>query len=370
MRCLPDFYRGRRVLITGHTGFKGAWLALTLRHMGAEVMGYSLPPDQQPSLFALAQVGDRIRSREGDVRDQRALESCIADFSPEIVLHNAAQALVRRSYRDPLETFSTNIMGTANVLDAARRTTSIRSVLVVTTDKCYRNRERRRPYSEEEELGGHDPYSTSKACAELVTSSYRDSYFSGAGGPAVATARAGNVLGGGDWSEDRIVPDIVRALTRGEPVNLRSPDSVRPWQHVLDALHGYLLLAAQLCQADGRQYAEPWNFGPADEGTLTVRELATRFVKVWGKGEIRSVPSEGAPHEAVLLCLDAGKARQRLGWSSLLDNSETLEWTAAWYKRVVLENQPAFDVTAEQIENFLKRASTDAAQRTVSIGAH
>ena len=332
--ALPDeaFWRGRRVFLTGHTGFKGGWLTLWLRSLGAEVCGYSLPPSTDPSLFEAARIGEACRSIFGDIRDLPALERAFRDFQPDIVLHLAAQPLVRRSYQDPLETYSTNVMGTAHVLDLVRRTPNVQAALIVTTDKCYENLEQLTPYRETDRLGGRDPYSNSKACAELVTQSYWWSYFSVVGSPAVASARAGNVVGGGDWSPDRLVPDLIQAFAAGRPAILRNPDAVRPWQHVLEPCGGYLLAVEHICRT---QVTSPpaWNFGPDAEGNVAVGEIAAGLAAAWGEDaryEVRRDP--GAVHEAMLLTLDHAKARTDLGWRPRWSLTTTLEKTADWHR--------------------------------------
>ena len=331
---LPDaaFWRGRRVLLTGHTGFKGGWLTLWLRSLGAEVCGYSLPPSTDPSLFETARVGEACRSVLGDIRDLPALEQAFGDFAPDIVLHLAAQPLVRRSYQDPLETYSTNVMGTAHVLDLVRRTPTVQAALIVTTDKCYENLEQIAPYRETDRLGGRDPYSNSKACAELVTQSYWWSYFSLAGSPAVATARAGNVVGGGDWSPDRLVPDLMQAFAKGRAAVLRNPDAVRPWQHVLEPCCGYLLAVEHICATPAAS-PRAWNFGPDAEGNVAVGAVAAGLAAAWGEDagyEIRREP--GAVHEATLLTLDHTRARADLGWQPRWPLEVTLAKTADWYR--------------------------------------
>ena len=309
-----SFWSGRRVLLTGHTGFKGGWLALWLASLGAEVTGFSAAPSTSPSLFDLARVGDDVRSIEGDVRDRDAVAAAYRVADPSVVLHLAAQAIVRASYEDPVATYDINVMGTINVLDAARASGApLHSIVVVTSDKCYLNREWEWGYRENEALGGHDPYSSSKAGAELVAAAYRDSY-----GMPVATGRAGNVIGGGDFSADRLVPDAMRALAADEYLRVRNPDSIRPWQHVLCPLHGYALLAE-------RGERGPWNFGPADEEARPVRWLAERLGVQWESD------SGEHPHEAHSLKLDSSKARTRLGWQPGWDLERGLDATAEWY---------------------------------------
>jgi CDP-glucose 4,6-dehydratase len=327
-----SFFAGRAVLVTGHTGFKGSWLSRWLTLMGARVVGFSLPPEGRPNLFELAGIAGDVTSVTGDVRDLPALLSVVEEHRPEIVLHLAAQPLVRRSYREPAETFATNVMGTVNVLEACRRVGSARAIVVVTSDKCYENREWVWGYREDEPMGGHDPYSSSKGCAELVTAAYRRSFFSGSGA-AVASARAGNVIGGGDFSEDRLVPDIVRGVAAGEPIVIRNPLATRPWQHVLEPLGGYLLLAQRLCEAPAA-HEGGWNFGPRDGDTCAVGGVAERLIQQLGRGELRLVPPEhrSGPHEAQLLHLDISKARARLGWTPRLTLDETVALTARWYR--------------------------------------
>ena len=330
----PEFWRGRRVLVTGHTGFKGAWLSLWLHALGARAAGYSLPPPTEPSLFELARVGELVEPAGGDVRDLEALTRAVADSCPEVVIHMAAQSLVRRSYQDPVETYATNVLGTVNVLEAVRRAgAGVRAVVVVTSDKCYENREWVWGYREDEPVGGHDPYSSSKGCAELVTAAYRRSFFGAGGGAAVASARAGNVIGGGDWAEDRLVPDVFRALLAGRAVAVRNPGAVRPWQHVLEPLGGYLLLAERLCEEGGARFAEAWNFGPAEEDAKTVAWVVERLLGMWGEaapGWARD-HVEG-PHEARYLKLDCSKARAELGWRPRWRAEEALGASVEWYE--------------------------------------
>lgn len=323
-----SWWHGRRVLITGHTGFKGAWLAAWLQRLGARVAGFALAAER-PSVYELARVGDSTDSTIGDVRDLGSVERAMGAAEPEIVFHLAAQPLVRASYAQPVETYATNVLGTVHVLEAARKARGLRAIVVVTSDKCYENREWMWPYRETDRLGGRDPYANSKACAELVAASYRASFL-GPAGVGVATARAGNVIGGGDFAPDRLVPDVVAACREGRRVRLRNPEAVRPWQHVLDPLHGYLLLAERLSES-AAEYAEAWNFGPSEERTLTVGEVAQRVIEAWGSGAIER---DGGPHahEAQLLRVDASKARARLGWRPLLDVEEAIRWTAEWYR--------------------------------------
>ncbi len=305
------FWQDRRVFVTGHTGFKGTWLCLWLQHLGAKVTGYALAPETDPNLFDLASAGQDMESILGDVRDGGTLATALRDASPEIVVHMAAQALVRASYVKPVETFDTNIMGTVNLLEAVRDVSSVRAVVVVTSDKCYENREWVWGYREDEPLGGFDPYSSSKGCAELVTAAYRRSFFDcrkTGSCVAVASARSGNVIGGGDWSTDRIVPDVIRALTTNQPAIVRNPHAIRPWQHVLEPLSGYLLLAEHLFES-GASYAESWNFGPHTQDALPVCDLVDKLVRLWGEGANWALrpDSESQPHEATYLKLDSQK---------------------------------------------------------------
>ena len=330
-RPFENFFAGRRVLLTGHTGFKGAWLALWLQRLGATVTGLSLPPeDGRPSLFTDAHVGDGMDSQFGDIRDVALVQRVVADARPEIILHLAAQSLVRRSYRSPIETFSTNVMGTAHVLDAARNATNLQAVVVVTSDKCYDNREQSHRYREDEPMGGHDPYSASKGCAELVTSSYRRSFFDG-NGALVASARAGNVIGGGDWAEDRLVPDLMRAAARGASVALRFPQATRPWQHVFEPLRGYLMLARALCER-APNAASAWNFGPAARDARRVSDVVDMLQRTWPAVRVHQETQSVEFHEAQRLELDASRAQRELGWSPILPLDDALQATAEWYR--------------------------------------
>jgi CDP-glucose 4,6-dehydratase len=353
-------WQGRRVFLTGHTGFKGSWLALWLKRLGAEIRGYALDPCTEPNLLDLASVGKALDDVRGDVRDHAKLEASMTEFRPEVVFHLAAQPLVRRSYADPLGTYGTNVMGTAHVLEAVRRTRSVRAVVSVTTDKCYQNQEWLWPYRETDPLGGYDPYASSKACAEIVSSAYRTSFF-----PldrldehhvAVATARAGNVIGGGDWSEDRLIPDLVRGFRSGRPVLIRRPDAIRPWQHVLEPLHGYITLAEQLL-AQPAKFATAFNFGPGDDDIWPVGRIATKLVQIWGDGASWIRDSVPSVHEDHVLRLDASKARVELGWKPRLKIETALEWTMAWYRAWNQgENMP--ELTEKQIAQYEQLCST------------
>ena len=342
---MQQFWRARRVLLTGHTGFKGGWLCSWLKSLGAEVTGYALPPATTPSLFEAAKVGDGLRaSIMGDIRDLARLKDVFAQAQPEVVLHLAAQPLVRASYIDPVETYSTNVLGTVNVLEAARGTPSVRAIVNVTSDKCYENREWVWGYREHEAMGGHDPYSSSKGCAELVAAAYRRSF-----NLPLASARAGNVIGGGDWSADRLVPDILKALAAGSPVEIRNPNATRPWQHVLEPLRGYLMLAERVFQQPG-EFADGWNFGPRDEDCQPVAAVVSAVVGAWG-GDASWRAQPGAhPHEAGYLKLDSSKAHARLGWRSARSLAEgvalTVEWHRAW-----LAGEDMNSLTLRQIQN-------------------
>lgn len=354
MTFLQDFYQGKRVLVTGHTGFKGGWLAIWLKLLGAEVIGFSLPPESHPNLFSAARVADGIVSIFGDVRDLAFLERTFLQQSPDIVIHNAAQALVRRSYREPVETYATNVMGTVHVLEAVRTTPSVRCVLVVTSDKCYENRERPRGYEESDAMGGHDPYSSSKGAAELVAAAYRRSFFSGDDSPAIASARAGNVIGGGDWSEDRLIPDIVRGISSNTPIKIRRPEAIRPWQHVLEPLSGYLRLVQKLYE-EGHPYAEPWNFGPSSDESVTAGALATQVCAMWGRGDLRIEPDPKHLHEATYLSLNSAKSGRRLKWSLKLSLEQTLSWTVDWYRSFYEDSSlSSRAMTERQIRTYME----------------
>jgi CDP-glucose 4,6-dehydratase len=346
----PAFWRDRSVLITGHSGFKGAWLALWLQSLGARVTGFSAGSPTDPSIYQLARVGEEMQSVDGDVCEPDAIAAAVAASEPDVVVHMAAQALVRRAFEQPRDTYATNVMGTVNLLDAVRRHPArVRAVVVVTTDKCYENREWEWGYREDEPMGGHDPYASSKGCAELVTSAYRRSYFSDPGGPRVASARAGNVIGGGDWGEDRLVPDIMRAALAGEPVRVRNPNSIRPWQHVLNPLSGYLVLAQALCESP--EHATGWNFGPADEDARPVGWIVERMAELW-PDELRWVLDEGPhPHEARYLKLDSSRARGRLGWRPPVALDEALQSIVDWYQ-ALRDGADMRALTLGQIEAF------------------
>lgn len=360
----PGFWSGRRVFVTGHTGFKGSWLCLWLQRLGAQITGFALDAPTQPSLFEEAEVAHGIDHVVGDVRDVTAVRDAMQRARPEVVFHLAAQSLVRHSYADPVETYATNVMGTVHLLDAARHIDSVRALINVTTDKCYENIETRRAYIESDTLGGRDPYSSSKACSEFVTSAFRQSFFTPAEDDTlrtgVASARAGNVIGGGDWAVDRLVPDLLRAFDRGEPAIVRRPHAVRPWQHVLEPLAGYLALAERL-HAQPQRYSGAWNFGPRPDDMRAVDEIAAALTSALGAGASFLVQAEaGAPHEAGLLLLDANKARGELGWESVLKLEEALVWIAAWH-RARQNGESVRTVTLEQIGRYEARIDSTTA---------
>lgn len=346
----PGFWRGRRVLLTGHTGFKGAWLSLWLQSLGANVTGFSVDVPTKPSLYELARVGEGMKSIPGDVRDAAALTDAVQESEAELVIHMAAQSLVRRSFSEPRTTYETNVLGTVNVLDAVRlRGEAVRVMIVVTSDKCYENREWEWGYREDEPMGGHDPYSSSKGCAELITSAYRRSFFSNSdAGPRVASVRAGNVIGGGDWGEDRLVPDIMRAVLEGREARIRNPYSVRPWQHVLNPLNGYLILAQGLWNS--ADYVGGWNFGPGDDDARSVGWLVERMAELWPGGFRWTIDGDQHPHEAQYLKLDSSRARLRLAWRAPVGVEAALRSITDWYQHLQ-DGSDMRAVTERQIEN-------------------
>lgn len=350
------FWQGKRVLLTGHTGFKGSWLSLCLQILGSDVIGYSLPPATSPSLFELADVADGMNSVLGDVRNLDNLHQVIARYQPEIVFHLAAQPLVRESYSYPVETYATNVMGTVNLLEAVRQVGGVRVVVNVTSDKCYENREWVWGYRENEPMGGYDPYSSSKGCAELVTAAYRNSFFNPRNysehGVAVATARAGNVIGGGDWASDRLVPDILKSLIAGEVVMIRHPHATRPWQHVLEPLNGYLTLAEHLYQ-DGLKYCEAWNFGPDESDVKPVAWIVEQIISLWGDDGAWEQIKIAELHEARCLKLDCSKAHTHLGWKPKVNLKTALAWVVDWAKSFQGEANMR-NVTESQIQQFMK----------------
>lgn len=358
-----SLWAGRRVLVTGHTGFKGSWLSLWLHHMGAHVTGFALPPPTVPSLFAAARIDELVDHVEGDVRDAAALRRTVEACAPEVIFHLAAQPLVRLSYREPVETYATNVMGTVHLLDAARHAAGVKAIVCVTSDKCYENREWVWPYRESDPMGGHDPYSNSKGCAELVVSAWRSSFFNTAG-PLLASARAGNVIGGGDWADDRLIPDLIRALASGTAPLIRSPASVRPWQHVLEALHGYLMLAEYLLAGE-KAFADGWNFGPSDEDARPVSWIVERLQAAWGNHRAALADSGPQPHEATLLRLDSSKARAELGWRPVLPLATALEWISEWHKAVD-DGADARATTLAQIDRYVRRQGLDGTARAAA----
>lgn len=351
----PAFWKTKRVLLTGHTGFKGAWLTLALKRFGAEVTGYALAPPTEPNLFDSLGLTAEIDSVRADVRDLPRLLETFHSSQPQIAVHLAAQSLVGVSYAKPVDTYAVNVMGTVHFLEAVRSTPSVKVAVIVTSDKCYQNHGTQAAYREDDRLGGHDPYSNSKGAAELSVAAYRDSFFLGktASGPscAVASVRAGNVIGGGDWAQDRLIPDMVRAFLRKESARLRGPRAVRPWQHVLEPLSGYLLVAERMWES-GPEFAEAWNFGPQAEDAVPVSDLADRFVHYWGEGVTWTPAGGGAYHEADVLRLDSTKAQTRLGWRPRLALDRAIEWTAAWYKSYS-RNQPTRALCEGQLQAYL-----------------
>jgi CDP-glucose 4,6-dehydratase len=350
MKEILKAFLGKRVFITGHTGFKGSWLAFLLNEIGADVMGYALEPAAGPNHFDLLDLSKKIKHVVGDVNDTSLLSRTLADFQPEYVFHLAAQALVRPSYADPITTFSTNVIGSVNILDAVRNCDSVRSLVYITSDKCYENNEWIWGYRENDRLGGRDPYSASKAAAEIVFSSYERSFFEKRHTLGAATARAGNVIGGGDWAIDRIIPDCIRAIDAGKPIRLRNPDATRPWQHVLEPISGYIMLSAKL-YTNPKRWGGSWNFGPSTHEVRTVQNVAEKIVSRMGKGKVEIVESQTFVHEAHLLQLNCDKAHQLLGWYPRWNAEQTLEATAQWYK-LVMGGSSAEQVTRSQIFEF------------------
>lgn len=326
-----NFWKGKKVYLTGHTGFKGSWLSLWLQNMGAIVKGFSLDVNTEPALFIEANVAAGMESEIGDIRDLEQITKSMVSFNPDILIHMAAQPLVRLSYKEPIDTYTTNVIGTVNVLEVARKCINLKAIVAVTSDKCYENKEREQGYIENEPMGGHDPYSSSKGCAELVTSAYRRSFFNSENSASLASARAGNVIGGGDWAEDRLIPDILRAFEKSEPVVIRNPLSTRPWQHVLEPLSGYLVLAQELF-LNGDNFVEGWNFGPKDEDCKPVSWILDQMVSNWGNNASWILDKKNNPHEAVFLKLDCSKAANRLKWNPKWNLQLTLKSIVDWHK--------------------------------------
>ena len=346
-----NFWKGKKVFVTGHTGFKGSWLCLWLQKMGALVKGYSLNVNTKPALFIKANVGDDMQSEIGDIRNLEQLTESMVGFGPDILIHMAAQPLVRLSYQEPVDTYTTNVIGTVNVLEAARKCPNLKAIVSVTTDKCYENKEWEWGYRENEPMGGHDPYSSSKGCAELVTSAYRRSFFSSEDTASLASARAGNVIGGGDWAEDRLIPDILSAFEKSEPVVIRNPLSTRPWQHVLEPLSGYLVLAQEL-YLNGDDFAEGWNFGPKDEDCKPVSWILDQMVSHWGNNASWGLDKNNNPHEAVFLKLDCSKAANRLKWQPKWELRETLMMIVDWHQNY-LKGKDTREECLKEIKNYI-----------------
>lgn len=349
-----DFYRGKRILITGHTGFKGSWLSIWLNELGAEVIGVSLDLNSEKDNYVLSGVGKRIKADlRADIRDGARMKEIFAEYKPKIVFHLAAQPLVRPSYEKPVETYETNVMGTINVLESIKATDSVKVGVMITTDKCYENKEQIWGYREEESMGGYDPYSSSKGAAEIAISSWRRSFFNPAEydkhGKSIASVRAGNVIGGGDWAKDRIIPDCIRALEAGMPIDIRSPHAIRPWQHVLEPLGGYMLLAKKMWE-EPTKYCEGWNFGPRTESITNVWDVASKVIKYYGTGSLNDISDSNAPHEANLLMLDISKAKFRLGWEPRMNIDQTIKMTTDWYKNYMCEN--TYDLAVKQIGQY------------------
>ncbi|RXG20457.1 CDP-glucose 4,6-dehydratase [Leeuwenhoekiella aequorea] len=349
-RVNPSFWKGKKVFLTGHTGFKGSWLSIWLSELGAEVKGYSLAPNTTPALFEEARIAELVNSEIGDIRDFQNLKKSIEEFNPDVLIHMAAQPLVRLSYEEPLETFETNVMGTANVLQAARSSKNLKAIVSVTTDKCYENKEWPWGYREYEPMGGHDPYSASKGCAELVTAAYRKSFFSTENTANLASARAGNVIGGGDWAVDRLIPDILKAFEKEEAVVIRNPLSTRPWQHVLEPLSGYLILAEALYE-QGASYAEGWNFGPKDEDCRPVTWILDEMVEKWEGTATWELDKNTNPHEAGFLKLDCSKAKAQLKWEPTWNLQETLSRIISWHQSW-LKGADVQELCKKEIANY------------------
>lgn len=352
MVTMSNLYKGKKVLVTGHSGFKGSWLTLWLNELGAEVIGYSKEPNTNPSLYNILNLEQKCTSIFGDIRDKEHLEKVFNEHKPEIVFHLAAQPLVRLSYFEPVETYETNVLGVLNVLEAAKKSGSVKTFINVTTDKCYENIEKDYAYKEEDKMGGYDMYSSSKACSEILTASYRNSFLKAGMGFSLASARAGNVIGGGDWALDRLVPDCARFISQDKKIEIRNPEATRPWQHVLEPLSGYLLLGTKLIQ-DGEKYSDCFNFGPNPESVLNVGEVTKKMVECWGCGEV-VVKKTDAIHEANLLQLDITKAKEVLNWHPKYTANEAVQRTVEWYKRFY-DGEEMYDFTLSQIKEYEER---------------
>lgn len=355
MKNFNNVYKGKRILVTGHTGFKGSWLSIWLKELGAEVIGYSLDPYTEEDNFVLSHLSEKIVDIRGDIRDRKHLREIFNKYQPEIVFHLAAQPLVRLSYDIPVETYETNLMGTINILEEIKNCENTKIGIMITTDKCYENKEQIWGYRENESFGGYDPYSSSKGACEIAIQSWRNSFFNPKDyekhGKSIASVRAGNVIGGGDWAKDRIVPDCIRALEEGKDIEIRSPKSIRPWEHVLEPLSGYLLLGQKMME-NPIKYCEGWNFGPNLDAIVNVWEVAEKIVKNYGKGNLKDISNSNALHEAKLLLLDITKSRFELGWKPTLTIDESIELTTEWYKRYV--NEDIYKLCVEQIKKFSK----------------
>lgn len=356
MESLEKFYKGKKVLITGHTGFKGSWLAIWLHSIGAEVIGIALDPYSAKNNYVLSKIGEKINADiRADIRDGKKIKTIFDQYQPEMVFHLAAQPLVRHSYEFPVETYQTNVMGTINVLEAIRATDSVRVGVMITSDKCYENKEQIWGYRENEAMGGYDPYSSSKGASEIAISSWRNSFFNpnhyDKHGKSIASVRAGNVIGGGDWAKDRIIPDCIKAIETGKPIDIRSPRAVRPWQHVLDPLSGYILLTKKMWENPNR-YCEGWNFGPKSDSIATVWEVASKLIEFYGSGTLKDSSDPNAYHEAMLLMLDTNKAKFLLGWEPKWNIDKTIKMTVDWYKRYATMN--VYNLCIEQIHEYNK----------------
>ncbi|AFY36961.1 CDP-glucose 4,6-dehydratase [[Leptolyngbya] sp. PCC 7376] len=350
-----SFWESKKVLVTGHTGFKGSWLSLLLSHWGADVIGYALKPPSEPSLFYSVQLDELVNSIEGDVRNYDYLKKIIQEHKPDVIFHMAAQSLVLPSYQDPITTYSTNVMGTVNLLEAVRKVGTVKVVVNVTSDKCYKNKEWFWGYRENEEMGGYDPYSNSKGCAELITSAFRDSFFYQSDSVALASVRAGNVIGGGDWATNRLVPDIVRALVQNEVVTIRSPNAIRPWQHVLEPISGYITLAEKMW-SDSQKFSQGWNFGPNDNDVKPVKWITQYLTNAWPTKGAWKLDEEAQLHEANYLKLDCSKARKILQWKPVMNLEQSLEWIISWYS-LYYQREDVREITLEQIQQYCQLVS-------------